>query len=91
MTVLQTAPSRRYVVTQLPDRSRWVILDRFMFGYCTLPDGEGNLLPLEWTARQGAEAWLYRCRVAWGRGLVPAPAGWEPFKPEPSPWDTALS
>jgi len=84
-----TTNSRRYVVTQLPDRSAWVILDRIMYGYCTLPDGEGNLLPLEWKHREGAEAWLYRCRVAWGRGAVPAPEGWQAFKPEPSPFDTA--
>jgi hypothetical protein len=81
--------TRRYVVTQLPDQSAWAILDRYLYGYCTLPDGAGNLLPLEWGMRQGAEAWLYKCRVAWGRDLVPAPEGWREFKPEPSPWDAA--
>jgi hypothetical protein len=80
---------RRYVVAQLPDRSAWAILDRYLYGFCTLPDGEGNLLPLEWSMREGAEAWLYRCRVAWGKGLVPAPKDWNEPLPEPSPWDTA--
>lgn len=80
---------KRYVVTQLPDQTRWVILDRWMFGYCTLLDDLGNLLPLEWRAREGAESWLYRCRVAWGSDLVPAPDGWREPAPEPSPWDAA--
>jgi hypothetical protein len=82
----------RYVVTQLPDRSAWAILDRFIGGYCTLPAEENdegkNLLPLEWGAREGAEHWLYRCRVAWGKDLVPAPEGWNVRQPDPalSPW-----
>jgi hypothetical protein len=79
----------RYVITQLPDQSKWAILDRYLYGYCTLPDGEGNLLPLEWTLREGAEAWLYKCRVAWGRDLVPAPDGWNALRPQASPWDAA--
>jgi hypothetical protein len=80
----------RYVVTQLPDQSRWAILDRHIGGYCTLPaEGEGkNLLPLEWKMREAAEHWLYRCRVAWGKGLVPAPEGWNARAPKQheSPW-----
>jgi hypothetical protein len=83
--------SRRYVVTQTPDQRRWGILDREWYGFCTLPDGNGNLIPLEWHGRSAAEAWLYTCRVAWGNGLVPAPEGWDEFRPEPSPWDRGVS
>jgi len=92
MTTTQELPqtrTARYVITQLPNQSKWAILDRWLFGYCTLPDGEGNLLPLEWDLKEGAESWLYRCRVAWGRDLVPAPEGWRTLRPEPSPWDAA--
>lgn len=82
----------RYVVTQLPDRTRWVILDRKLFGFCTLPDsGNGtdtapNLLPLEWSCRAGAEAWLHRCYIAWESGRVRAPRAWRPLPDTPSPW-----
>jgi hypothetical protein len=81
--------TQRYVITTTPDQRMWGILDRYLYGYCTLPDGEGNFLPLEWKMREGAEAWLYKCRVAWGTGFVPAPEGWNSLRPEPSPWDAA--
>lgn len=50
------------------DRPTFVILDKELSGYCTLPDGYGNLLPLEWTNRAAAEAWLNRCQRAWAAG-----------------------
>jgi hypothetical protein len=84
-----TGITQRYVVTTTPDQRMWGILDRHLYGYCTLPDGNGNFLPLEWQMREGAEAWLYKCRVAWGKDLVPAPEGWNALRPEPSPWDAA--
>lgn len=78
---------RRYVVTQLPDKSAWVILDRFLYGYCALPDGKGNLLPLEWKIRAAADAWLYKCRLVWGSGRAPAPEGWSgQAEAAQSPW-----
>jgi hypothetical protein len=82
----------RYVITQLPDSSRkWAVLDRDLYGYCTLPDDPAaerpNLLPLEWNSRAAAEAWLFRCFQVWAAGLVPAPEGWRPWPPgEQSPW-----
>jgi hypothetical protein len=82
----------RYTPFLTPDRQRWVIFDWWLYGYCTLPDGNGNLLPLEWKTSAGAEAWLFRCRQLWGAGSVPAPDGWE-RKPEPietSPWDRGI-
>lgn len=77
----------RYVVTQSPDMRRWAILDREWYAYCTLPDGFGNLLPLEWKLKPAAEAWLQQCYQAWSNGLVPAPANWQPHGPDVSPWD----
>lgn len=62
---------KRYEVSQLPNE-RWVIQDHQLSEPCALPDAT----PLEWSLRQGAEQWLYMCRVAWGRGLVQAPEGW---------------
>jgi hypothetical protein len=69
---------RRYRVTQRPPDWRtevlkrteehrpWVILDGEVRGYCTLPEG-ANRLPLEWTSKEAAEAWLARCYRVWGR------------------------
>jgi hypothetical protein len=85
--------TQRYVVRQTPDRRAWAILDRHLDAFCALPDStepRPNLLPLEWGSRAGAEAWLHGCFIAWERweGVkAPAPKGWKPFKPEPSPWD----
>lgn len=80
----------RYKVTRTPDHSMWVILDRKLWGFCTLPDDTSekcpNLLPLEWKHREGADAWLERCYRAWQTGQVPAPEGWQPPPYEPSPW-----
>lgn len=84
----------RYEVTEPPERNgRWVILDRHMWGYCSLPaaqPGDGrtpDLLPLEWRSREAAEAWLNRCYLAWQRGVVPAPRQWRPLPPGvQSPW-----
>ncbi|QDH92147.1 hypothetical protein PP629_gp42 [Streptomyces phage Dubu] len=88
----------RYKVTQLPDQSRWVILDRDWWAYCALPDNPSNprpnLLPLEWRSRAGAEAWLQKCFQVWNgqekRG-EPTPAGWHPYADPAamSPWTTA--
>lgn len=80
----------RYVVTTKPfcryDRPMYVILDLVMSGYCTLNDGHGNLLPLEWQNKSAAEAWLNRCYRAWASRAVPPPANWRPLPSEPSPW-----
>ena len=76
----------RYLVTQLPDQSRWVILDRHMWGYCTLLDDNDNLLPLQWSSRAAAEAWLRDCYRRWGNGTIPAPSDWRERPPELSPW-----
>ncbi len=82
----------RYVPTMTPDRRKWVILDRELYGYCTLPDNgdPSSLLPLEWNNRAGAEAWLRRCYRTWqtweGNGK-PVPQGWRPFKDTPNPFE----
>lgn len=88
----------RYRVTLAADRRSWVILDLTSWGYCTLPDSTNSpdghapsQLPLEWSTRAGAEAWLHQCYRAWGRGSVPVPEGWRPL-PAPklpgSPFET---
>lgn len=61
----------RYVVTRLVSGQGWGILDRRMRAFCSLAGS-----PLEWAAQTDAEGWLYRCRVAWRAGLIPAPDGW---------------
>lgn len=80
--------SNRYAVTTTPDRTRYVILDRDLDGYCTLPDDgdPSTLLPLEWRSRPAAEAWLHQCFRAWQAGVVPAPERWRPLPHQPSPW-----
>lgn len=76
----------RYEVTQTPERDRWVILDRRMWGYCALVDGE-TVMPLEWTSKAAGEAWLNKCYKLWEVGTVPAPQKWRPLQPgESSPW-----
>jgi hypothetical protein len=83
----------RYKVCTTADQRSWVILDREWWGYCTLPDKEdpSSLLPLEWSAREGAEAWLKRCYQQWGKWEqvgAPTPANWHPLPPDPgSPFD----
>lgn len=76
----------RYKVTTNPiDASKWVILDKFMWGYCALPDDDSahpNLLPLEWDSPVAANDWLMRCFRSWAKGKVPAPDGWRPDKDE---------
>lgn len=80
----------RYVVISKPDQSGYVILDKELFGYCTLPDNSNpehpNLLPLEWGMREGAEAWLNQCYRKWQAERVPVPEDWKPFHKEDSPW-----
>lgn len=85
----------RYVVTMTPDMRGFGILDRELYGYCTLVDENKNLLPLEWTTKAGAEAWLNMCFRRWkswengsteGKGRA-VPKGWRPRRPEPSPFD----
>lgn len=80
----------RYVVISKADQTGYVILDKQLFGYCTLPDDSDsdspNLLPLEWGMREGAEAWLNQCYRAWQAERVPPPEGWMPFRLEESPW-----
>ena len=80
---------QRYLVTMEATRRHWVILDRHMYGYCTLPDDDSeypNLLPLEWSSRAGAEHWLDRCYTAWRNELVPVPDNWQPYRLDASPW-----
>ena len=77
----------RYLVVKMQGRSRYVIFDRDLFGYCTLPDDTNaecpNLLPLDWKSRAAAQAWLGRCYLMWEAGSVPAPRGWKPSPHEP--------
>lgn len=81
----------RYRVHKATDwPRRWGILDRELWGYCSLviegDDGKPALLPLLWDAPEGAEAWLQHCYREWERGTVPAPARWRPLPPMVSPW-----
>lgn len=78
--------SNRYLVTPTPDMRSWGILDRELYGYCTLMDEYKNLLPLEWKLRAGAEAWLNMCYRAWQAEVVPPPSNWRPLPPGDSPW-----
>lgn len=86
----------RYVPTMTPDQQRWVILDLELGGYCTLPDKEdpSSLLPLEWSAREGAENWLslcYRHWRVWEASNHPksrtVPLRWRPLPDRRSPWE----
>ncbi|MFI8830583.1 hypothetical protein ACIGPN_06095 [Streptomyces afghaniensis] len=70
---------QRYTVQRLPSGDRWGIYDRRMLGFCALPSTEAKapaLLPLDWPSPEGAQVWLYLCRVAWGAELIAAPEGW---------------
>lgn len=84
----------RYTVTQPPHQKTWVIFDRELYGYCSLPDDinnpRPNLLPLEWASQHSAEAWLQKCYRAWQTYQVPPPKNWKPAPPECSPWDAAF-
>lgn len=73
-----SAPIQRYVVRQLSGALHWGIFDQREGAWCTLADGR-CFLPLEWKTAGEADVWLYLCRVAWGRGLVPAPDGWNGY------------
>lgn len=85
----------RYTVTTTPGLRGYGILDRELYGFCTLADENKNLIPLEWPQKGSAEAWLERCYRTWERweretniNFVKAvPSGWRPHPPEPSPWD----
>lgn len=81
----------RYKVTTTPDGRRVGILDREMYGWCTLPDGHGNLIPLEWQTMGAATAWLNQCYRTWKAwettGEGKAPKNWRPLPPATSPWD----
>ncbi|MFD4337201.1 hypothetical protein ACFWPP_08355 [Streptomyces anulatus] len=80
----------RYVVIGTPGQTGYVILDKELFGYCSLPDDPNtehpNLLPLEWKTRGGATAWLNQCYRMWESGKVEAPDNWKPLSPQISPW-----
>lgn len=76
----------RYSVAFTPDRQRVGILDHYARDWCSLPDRDGQLRPLEWTSRAAADAWLTRCRRVWALGGAPAPKGWRPEPVDPSPW-----
>jgi len=70
---------KRYQVRPLPSGQRWGVYDLRWGGFCTLPASDAKspaLLALEWPASEGAETWLYLCRVAWGSELIEAPDGW---------------
>lgn len=73
-----SGPVQRYAVRQLSGPLHWGIFDRHMGAWCSLADG-GCFLPLEWKTAGEADVWLYLCRVAWGRGFVPAPDGWNGY------------
>lgn len=83
----------RFTPFLTPDRRCWVIFDWQLFAYCTLDDGIGNRLPLEWSSRNAADAWLQKCYQRWatwerdGGGVVPA--NWRPRR-EPSPYSNGL-
>jgi hypothetical protein len=62
----------RYLITRIPGSVRWGIFDRTLMGFTSLA-GQA----LTWETAQGAQAWLYCCRVAWRADLVPAPDGWQ--------------
>lgn len=68
--------NRRYVIVQGPER-QWAIIDQQMSALCSLPDEEGNRVPMVWAQRHEAQAWLYMCRVAWGADLIEGPEGWQ--------------
>jgi hypothetical protein len=88
----------RYKVVQDGTQTRWLILDRHLWGYCALPevdengkpvtseDGKPILHELSWRAEAAAEAWLQHCYRAWQRGTVPAPRQWQPLPPLVSAW-----
>ncbi|MEW2498348.1 hypothetical protein AB0942_33170 [Streptomyces nodosus] len=84
----------RYRVTTTPDGRRVGILDMELMGWCTLPDGHGNMIPLEWRARPAAEAWLYQCYRTWnaweGNGEGIPPKNWRRRLWEPSPFDRGM-
>lgn len=82
----------RYEARLIPGTKKWGVWDGEYQSFCTLPDKpwDGskeeeapNLLPLEWNRRAGAQAWIFRCRLAWGSGSVPAPRNWAPVYVEP--------
>lgn len=72
---------QRYAVVRVPGSTRWGVYDRQLKGFCALPATDAKvpaMVALEWPERQGAETWLYLCRVTWGAGLIEAPDGWNP-------------
>lgn len=78
---------QRYQIQMLPTEPTYVIYDNELDGYCTLRTEGDNLLPLEWRSREGAEAWLWKCRALWAARTVPAPRGWRSWTPPlVSPW-----
>lgn len=72
-------PSQRYTARQLSGVLHWGIYDNHLADWCSLAVGT-CYLPLEWKTRGEAETWLYLCRVAWMRDLVPAPEGWNTLR-----------
>ncbi|WP_399559088.1 hypothetical protein OG762_52360 (plasmid) [Streptomyces sp. NBC_01136] len=81
----------RYRITLTRDGRKFAILDRERYDYCGLPGEDGKILPLEWSTRRSAEAWLQKCYRMWqtweGDGAGTAPKRWRPHHPEPSPFD----
>lgn len=72
---LPSRPVHRYVVLPLSGPFHFGIWDKHLGAWCSLAVGN-SLVPLEWKSAMEAQVWLYLCRVAWGRRLVPAPDGW---------------
>ena len=83
----------RYMPWQTGKEGAWVLLDWRLMDFCSLPKEGGGRIPLTWTNRAAALAWLQKCYGIWavwekdGGGEVPA--GWRPIK-EPSPYDCGL-
>lgn len=89
----------RYKAVQMETGARpyfkWVILDKQLWDYCSLPDpaNPSEPIPLEWGSKEGAEDWLNRCFRVWEKWetvKAPTPPGWQPFEPDPvNPFDRA--
>jgi hypothetical protein len=85
----------RYRVTLTPDGRKFGILDRELYDYCGIPDGDGAVIPLEWTIKPAAEAWLQRCYRLWqaweDNGAGVPPRKWRPRPEAVSPFNHGRS
>lgn len=78
----------------------WALLDWDEMELCSLPHTvktkqgpKTTFIPLAWTSRAAAEAWLTNCYLAWAKwekdGGGQAPANWRPRR-EFSPYSNGL-